>query len=90
MDSTALRLKGVKLGNATSPWRIRKDSAMKYIKQGRQDNQAVQYKRISWRSLRRRRISVLCIDAAPNSFLAFQLAEPGGGVAKFLTSSPEE
>jgi Ca-activated chloride channel family protein len=38
----------------------------------------------------RRRISVLCIDAAPNSFLAFQLAERGGGVAKFLTSSPEE
>lgn len=38
----------------------------------------------------RRRISVLCIDAAPNSFLASQLAERGGGVAKFLTSSPEE
>ena len=36
----------------------------------------------------RRRISVLCIDAAPNSFLASQLAERGGGVAKFLTSSP--
>ena len=33
VDSTALRLKGVKLGNATSPWRIRKDSAMKYIEQ---------------------------------------------------------
>ena len=27
------RLKGVKLGNATSPWRIRKDSAMKYVGQ---------------------------------------------------------
>ena len=27
------RLKGVKLGNATSPWRIRKDSAMKYVEQ---------------------------------------------------------
>ncbi len=26
------RLKAVKLGNATSPWRIRKDSVMKYIK----------------------------------------------------------
>ena len=25
------KLKGVKLENATSPWRIRKDSAMKYV-----------------------------------------------------------
>lgn len=38
----------------------------------------------------RRRISVLCIDAAPNSFLAAELAERGGGLAHFLTSSPEE
>jgi Ca-activated chloride channel family protein len=38
----------------------------------------------------RRRISLLCIDAAPNSILANQLAESGGGVAHFLTSSPEE
>jgi Ca-activated chloride channel family protein len=38
----------------------------------------------------RRRIDVLCIDAAPNSFLARELAERGGGVAKFLTSDPEE
>ena len=38
----------------------------------------------------RRRISVLCVDAAPNSFLARELAERGGGVAKFLTSQPEE
>ena len=38
----------------------------------------------------RRRISVLCIDAAPNDFLASELAERGGGVARFLTSSPEE
>lgn len=38
----------------------------------------------------RRRINVLCIDAAPNSFLALELAERGGGVAKFLTSAPEE
>jgi Ca-activated chloride channel family protein len=38
----------------------------------------------------RRRIDVLCIDAAPNSFLARELAERGGGVAKFLTSAPEE
>lgn len=38
----------------------------------------------------RRRISVLCIDAAPNAFLAHELAERGGGLARFLTSSPEE
>ncbi len=38
----------------------------------------------------RRRISVLCIDAAPNALLAEQLAETGGGVARFLTSQPEE
>jgi Ca-activated chloride channel family protein len=38
----------------------------------------------------RRRISVLCIDAAPNSYLVHELAERGGGVARFLTSSPEE
>lgn len=38
----------------------------------------------------RRRISVLCIDAAPNSHLAYRLAERGGGVARFLTSAPEE
>jgi Ca-activated chloride channel family protein len=38
----------------------------------------------------RRRISVLCIDAAPNSFLASELAQRGGGLAKFLTSSPDE
>jgi Ca-activated chloride channel family protein len=38
----------------------------------------------------RRRISVLCIDAAPNSFLASELAERGGGLARFLTSSPDE
>lgn len=38
----------------------------------------------------RRRISVLCVDAAPNAFLAGELAERGGGVARFLTSSPEE
>jgi Ca-activated chloride channel family protein len=37
-----------------------------------------------------RRIDVLCIDAAPNSFLACELAERGGGVSKFLTSNPEE
>ena len=37
-----------------------------------------------------RRISVLCIDAAPNSFLVHELAERGGGVAKFLTSAPTE
>jgi Ca-activated chloride channel family protein len=38
----------------------------------------------------RRRISVLCIDAAPNSFLANELAERGGGVAHFLTSDPDQ
>lgn len=37
-----------------------------------------------------RRISVLCIDAAPNSLLATELAERGGGVARFVTSQPEE
>ncbi len=37
-----------------------------------------------------RRISLICIDAAPNSFLANELAERGGGVAHFLTSSPDE
>lgn len=38
----------------------------------------------------RRRISVLCVDAAPNAFLATELAERGGGISKFLTSSPDE
>jgi Ca-activated chloride channel family protein len=38
----------------------------------------------------RRRISVLCIDAAPNSHLALEMAERGGGLAKFLTSDPAE
>jgi len=38
----------------------------------------------------RRRINVLCIDAAPNSFLASELAQRGGGLARFLTSSPDE
>jgi Ca-activated chloride channel family protein len=37
-----------------------------------------------------RRLSVLCIDAAPNSHLAMELAERGGGIAKFLTSDPAE
>ena len=38
----------------------------------------------------RRRVSVLCIDAAPNAALASELAERGGGVSRFLTSSPDE
>ncbi|MDY3556648.1 VIT and VWA domain-containing protein [Gemmata sp. JC717] len=38
----------------------------------------------------RRRISVLCIDAAPNSALASELAERGGGVSRFLTSNPDD
>jgi Ca-activated chloride channel family protein len=37
----------------------------------------------------RRRISVLCIDAAPNSTLTNRLAELGGGTAVYLTSNPE-
>jgi Ca-activated chloride channel family protein len=42
------------------------------------------------KNAQRRRISILCIDAAPNSFLAGEIAERGGGVAKFLTSNPDE
>jgi len=38
----------------------------------------------------RRRISVLCIDAAPNAFLVHELVRRGGGLARFLTSDPEE
>jgi Ca-activated chloride channel family protein len=38
----------------------------------------------------RRRISLLCVDAAPNALLANDLAERGGGVARFLTSAPDE
>jgi Ca-activated chloride channel family protein len=38
----------------------------------------------------RRRVDVLCIDAAPNSGLANELAERGGGIARFLTSDPAE
>ncbi len=37
-----------------------------------------------------RRFSILCIDASPNANLAQQLAERGGGIAKFLSSSPNE
>ena len=37
-----------------------------------------------------RRVSIVCIDAAPNSYLAHEMAERGGGVARFLTSAPEE
>jgi Ca-activated chloride channel homolog len=39
---------------------------------------------------KRRRISVLCIDAAPNAYLAQELADRGGGVARFLTSDPDQ
>ncbi|MFN8492690.1 MAG: VIT domain-containing protein [Caldilineaceae bacterium] len=42
------------------------------------------------KQVQRRRISVLCIDAAPNAFLALELAERGGGVARFLTSEPDQ
>jgi len=34
------------------------------------------------------RISVLCIDAAPNAFLAQEIADRSGGAARFLTSDP--
>ncbi|HWE60120.1 MAG TPA: VWA domain-containing protein, partial [Chloroflexota bacterium] len=43
-----------------------------------------------WQRPDHRRISVLCIDAAPNSLLAAELAERGGGIARFLTSAAEE
>jgi Ca-activated chloride channel family protein len=38
----------------------------------------------------RRRISVLCIDSAPHEYLANELAERGGGLARFLTSDPDQ
>jgi Ca-activated chloride channel homolog len=38
----------------------------------------------------RRRINLLCIDAAPNALLARELAERGGGLCRFLTSDPDE
>lgn len=50
----------------------------------------VDQKQQATRHGQRRRISVICIDAAPNAFLAQELAERGGGVAKFLTSDPEQ
>ncbi|MFN8475668.1 MAG: VIT and VWA domain-containing protein [Anaerolineae bacterium] len=37
-----------------------------------------------------RRVSVLCIDAAPNSYLVRELADRSGGIARFLTSNPRE
>jgi Ca-activated chloride channel family protein len=37
-----------------------------------------------------RRCSIICIDSAPNAFLANEMAEVGGGIARFLTSSPQE
>ncbi len=39
---------------------------------------------------RKRQCSVICIDSAPNSFLAKGIAKAGDGTAKFLTSSPQE
>ena len=38
----------------------------------------------------RRRVSVLCVDAAPNSFLVREVARRGGGIAHFVTSRPDE
>jgi Ca-activated chloride channel family protein len=43
-----------------------------------------------WRRPDHRRISLLCIDAAPNSFLASEVAERGGGLVRFLTSDPAQ
>jgi len=37
-----------------------------------------------------RRCSVICIDSAPNSHLAREMARAGRGVAMFLTSDPDE
>ncbi|HPJ24834.1 MAG TPA: VIT and VWA domain-containing protein [Synergistaceae bacterium] len=37
-----------------------------------------------------RKFSILCIDAAPNDYLAREIARKGKGIARFLTSSPEE
>ncbi len=37
-----------------------------------------------------RRCNILCIDSAPNSYFAQQVAERGGGISRFLTSSPDE
>ncbi len=37
-----------------------------------------------------RRLSLLCIDAAPNSYLVNALADAGRGVSRFLTSDPDE
>lgn len=37
----------------------------------------------------RRRLSILCIDSAPNEALARQLAEAGGGSDRYVTSNPE-
>lgn len=37
-----------------------------------------------------RRISMLCIDAAPNTPLVQEMVRVGGGIARFLTSEPDE
>lgn len=37
-----------------------------------------------------RRVSIICIDSAPNSHLVLGIAERGRGEAYFLTSDPEE
>lgn len=39
---------------------------------------------------RDRMCSVICIDSAPNSHLAREMARAGRGVARFLTSDPDE
>lgn len=38
----------------------------------------------------KRRISVLCIDSAPNALLAGEIADRSGGISVFLTSNPSE
>jgi Ca-activated chloride channel family protein len=37
-----------------------------------------------------RRTSIICIDSAPNSYLAKQMARKGRGICRFLSSSPDE
>lgn len=37
-----------------------------------------------------RRLSLVCIDAAPNSYLVNAMADAGRGVARYLTSDPAE
>jgi len=38
----------------------------------------------------KRRISILCIDSSPNSYLAREISRTGNGITRFLTSNPDE